>query len=87
MQVFHVHRYTIERKDISHTSSSWECVQTVDDTSAEVRKFDPSKDYLFRLRAENDFGVSDPSMSVSYYGKHGKSYFIYLCLVDFKEEV
>ena len=39
-----------------------------------VRKFNPTKDYLFRLRAENDFGVSDPSMSVSYYGKRGESF-------------
>ncbi|KAK2186867.1 hypothetical protein NP493_186g03131 [Ridgeia piscesae] len=63
-------RYIIERKDISHTSATWESVQTTEDTSVDVRKFDPTKDYLYRLRAENDFGLSDPSMSVSYYGKH-----------------
>ena len=72
VQKFLFDRYIIERKDISHASSTWECVQTTDDTSVTVRKFNPTKDYLFRLRAENDFGVSDPSMSVSYYGKRGE---------------
>ena len=76
MQEFLFDRYIIERKDISHASSTWECVQTTDDTSVTVRKFNPTKDYLFRLRAENDFGVSDPSMSVSYYGKRGESFFV-----------
>ena len=64
----------MERKDISFVSSSWEMVQSgIEPTTLRIEKYDPRKDYLYRVRAENEYGRSDASMSVSYYGKHSES--------------
>lgn len=42
-------------------------------TVLNLNEFSPTKDCLYRIRAANQFGISDPSMSVTYYGKSGES--------------
>ena len=64
------HRYAIDRKDISTLSGDWETIETgIEGLSMEIKNFNPEIDYLFRIRATNEYGSSDPSMAVSYYGK------------------
>ena len=69
-----VARYAIDRKDISSLSRDWEMIESnIDGLSLQLKSFNPETDYLFRIRATNEYGTSDPSMAVSYYGKASKS--------------
>ncbi len=74
-------RYVIERKDITFISNDWEVVATVPEgTTVELKEFNPEKDYLYRIKAQNEYGMSEPSMPVSYYGKTGRCH--YTCVED-----
>ena len=43
------------------------------DTELKVTKFSRDKDYYFRVRAANEFGVSEPSMPVALRRKESKN--------------
>lgn len=67
-------RYIVERKHLDRmgTFSDWTDVyRGLVDTSLTLKDFDVEKDCLYRVRAENEFGVSDPSMCATYYGRIG----------------
>ena len=57
--------YIVERKDM-HSGSWRELKSGLGVTSFCVSGLKPDKDYMFRVRAENSCGVSDPSSIVSY---------------------
>ena len=64
--------YTVERKDLSDTSADWLVIQRdLDRTSFKYKDYDVGRDYLYRVRASNEYGESDPSMVASYYAKAG----------------
>ena len=64
--------YTVERKDLSDTSADWLVIQRyLDRTSFKYKDYDVGRDYLYRVRASNEYGESDPSMVASYYAKTG----------------
>jgi len=42
------------------------------DTTYVMKDYRPEKDYMFRIRAGNEYGVSDPSMSSTLFAKSGK---------------
>ena len=64
----------IERKDLTIPSSVWEKIHSsLEDTMLNIQDgFDPERDYLFRIRAQNEYGLSDPSMPATFYGKPSK---------------
>ncbi|CAH1802738.1 unnamed protein product, partial [Owenia fusiformis] len=51
--------YIVEKRDITRTS--WQQVETTTDLSCTIPKLLEGKDYLFRVSAENKYGVSDPT--------------------------
>ncbi|XP_055374379.1 obscurin isoform X3 [Condylostylus longicornis] len=52
--------YQVEMLDLP--SGDWKTVHTgVRGCSCDIRNLDPTKDYRFRVRVENKFGVSEPS--------------------------
>jgi len=42
------------------------------DTEFQVTKYSASKDYYFRVRAANEFGIAEPSMPAMIRKKEGK---------------
>jgi hypothetical protein len=67
-------RYIIERKALGRGAlDEWfEVERNVSDTKHRLTGYDPQLDCLYRIRAANEFGISDPSLPVSYYGKQSK---------------
>ena len=66
------HRYIIERKDLGDVASDWTIVsRDLADTTLTLTDFDVGRDYLYRVRANNDYGLSEPSMVASYHAKSG----------------
>lgn len=54
--------YVVEKCDVSR--GDWvTAVSSVSKTSCRLGKLIPGKEYVFRIRAENRFGVSDPIQS------------------------
>ncbi|ESO11844.1 hypothetical protein HELRODRAFT_166915 [Helobdella robusta] len=43
--------------------------KNISGTSFVIKEFDREKDSLYRIKAENNFGISDPSMCVTFYGE------------------
>jgi hypothetical protein len=67
-------RYIIERKALGRGAlDEWfEIERNITDTKHRLTGYDPQLDCLYRIRAANEFGISDPSLPVSYYGKQSK---------------
>lgn len=60
--------YVVERR--CPPSKNWlEIASDVKDTSFTMKEFRPEKDYMFRIRAGNEYGVSDPSMSATLFAR------------------
>lgn len=68
--------YLVERKYLERmgTFSEWSVIyRDLSDTSIRIKEFDAEKDSLYRVRAENEYGLSEPSMCITFYGKPGCS--------------
>ena len=64
--------YVVERR--CPPSKNWlEIATDVKDTTYIMKEYRPEKDYMFRIRAGNEYGVSDPSMSSTLFSKIGQS--------------
>ena len=62
--------YIVERRN--PPSKSWiEIASDVRETKFIMKNYKPEKDYMFRVRASNDYGISDPSMSATHFAKPG----------------
>lgn len=48
-----------------------EIASDVKDTTFVMKEYRPEKDYMFRVRAGNEFGISEPSMSATIFAKPG----------------
>ena len=56
--------YIVERR--SPPNKKWiEVAMDLKTTSWFMRDYKPEKDYMFRVRAQNQYGMSDPSMSAT----------------------
>lgn len=69
--------YVVEKCDVSR--GDWvTAVSSVSKTSCRLGKLIPGKEYVFRIRAENRFGVSDPVQSDRMVAKFpfGESHFL-----------
>ena len=49
-----------------------ECVAEWTDATFEFKDYNPEKDYMFRVKAYNEYGTSDPSMSTQLFAKPRK---------------
>jgi hypothetical protein len=62
--------YTVERR--CPPSKNWlEIASDVKETSYIMKDYRSEKDYMFRIRAGNEYGVSEPSMSTTTFAKLG----------------
>ena len=62
--------YIVERR--CPPSKNWiEIVADLTDTKYMMKDYRPEKDYMFRIRAANDYGSSDPSMAAQLFAKPG----------------
>jgi len=60
--------YIVERR--CPPSKNWlEIATDVKETSYTMKDYRPEKDYMFRIRASNEFGISDPSLSATVFSK------------------
>ena len=60
--------YIVERR--CPPSKNWiEIASEIKDTEYEMHDYRPEKDYMFRIRAGNEYGMSDPSMSATLFTK------------------
>jgi len=60
--------YIVERR--CPPSKNWlEIATDVKDTSYTMKDYRPEKDYMFRIRASNEYGISDPSLSATVFSK------------------
>jgi len=68
--------YIIERKNLGRGAiDQWvEIERGVSETRRRLTGYEPQVDCLYRIRAANEFGVSDPTMPASYYGKPSTLY-------------
>ena len=53
--------YVVERLDTSRTN--WQKVGTTEDVEITVTKLNEGKQYLFKVSAENKYGVSEPAIT------------------------
>jgi len=65
-----------------------EVVRNITETTHRLTGFEPHIDCIYRVRACNEFGVSDPTMPASYYGKPSTSVSVVdlqlqICLVSY----
>lgn len=74
--------YVVEKCDVSR--GDWVTAVSVSKTSCRLGKLIPGKEYMFRIRAENRFGVSDPVQSDRMVAKFpfGRSDFVLLSVDD-----
>ncbi|CAG2226414.1 unnamed protein product [Mytilus edulis] len=57
-------KYTVEKREPPH--STWTVLaDNVEDNEYDVTGLNPERDYMFRIRAKNQFGASDPTMPCS----------------------
>lgn len=62
--------YVVERR--CPPSKKWiEVAMDLKDTTWTMTDYKPQKDYMFRIRAQNEFGMSDPSMSATLFSTPG----------------
>lgn len=62
--------YVVERR--CPPNKNWmEIASDVKDTTFVMKEYRPEKDYMFRVRAGNEFGISEPSMSATIFAKPG----------------
>jgi len=60
--------YIVERR--CPPSKNWlEIASDVRETSYTMNDYRPEKDYMFRIRATNEYGISDPSLSATVFSK------------------
>jgi len=59
-------------------------VDDIEDTEFDIYDLQPDQDYMFRIRARNEFGMSDPTMSASVIRSKGKINCCFLCLSLYK---
>jgi len=60
--------YIVERR--CPPSKNWLEIGTdVKETSFTMKDYRPEKDYMFRIRASNEYGISDPSLSATVFSK------------------
>lgn len=55
--------YAIEKKDTSSKSADWTSATSTTDTTITISRLTEGHDYLFRVFAENDTGVSEPAVT------------------------
>ena len=74
--------YIVERR--CPPSKNWlEIATDVKDTSYTMKDYRPEKDYMFRIRAGNEYGISDPSLSATVFSKQPGlmiDYLLILCV-------
>jgi hypothetical protein len=62
--------YVVERR--CPPSKNWlEIASDVKETTYTMRDYRSEKDYMFRIRSGNEFGVSDPTTSTTLFAKLG----------------
>ena len=60
--------YVVERR--CPPSKNWlEIASDVRDTAYTMKDYRPEKDYMFRIRASNEYGISDPSLCATVFSK------------------
>ena len=60
--------YVVERR--CPPSKNWlEIASDLRDTGYVMKDYRPEKDYMFRIRATNEYGISDPSLSATVFSK------------------
>ena len=52
----------------------------LENTTVTLTDFDVGRDYLYRVRASNTVGLSEPSMVASYHAKTGEYKIFRLCV-------
>ena len=70
--------YVVERR--CPPSKNWlEVATDLTETSYTMTDYQPEKDYMLRVRAANDYGMSDASPATTLFAKIGRyfSYFVY----------
>ncbi len=66
-------QYMVERRTLP--SLHWKQLQTgIPDISFPIKEYDVKKDYMYRVTAFNDYGVSEPTGAVSAYAKTGTTF-------------
>jgi len=70
-----LYSYIIERKNLGRGAiDQWvEVERNVSETAHRLTGYDPQADCLYRVRAANEFGISETTMPASYYGKPSTS--------------
>jgi hypothetical protein len=64
--------YTVERR--CPPSKNWiEVASDLKETTWFMKDYRPEKDYMFRIRATNEYGISDPSMSATLFATPGEN--------------
>ena len=67
--------------DLGDVASDWLVVsRDLENTTVTLTDFDVGRDYLYRVRARNTVGLSEPSMVASYHAKTGEHKIFRLCL-------
>lgn len=84
--------YIIERKDLARSGNTdWvQVFSRIPDTTFTMAGYNPEKDCLYRIRAENEYGVSEPSMSTTHYGRtsmQNKMFCVFLFSIMFLTRV
>ena len=55
-------------KDVRISGSQWQqIISKIDSTSYKVTGYKTDTDYLVRILAENEYGISNPSVSVTFH--------------------
>ncbi len=63
--------YIVERRN--PPSKSWlEIATDLEECTYVMKNYRPEKDYMFRIRAGNQYGISDPSTSATMFAKPGQ---------------
>ena len=69
--------YIVERR--CPPSRNWlEVATNITDTSYTMTDYQSEKDYMLRVRAGNDYGISDPSPPTTLFAKIGTYFFAYI---------
>ena len=64
--------YIIERRDLP-SQEYRRLHHDIEDASYKITGYDVTRDYMYRIIAENHYGNSDPTSAMSMYGKTGES--------------
>ena len=77
--------YQVEMKQSDKLGlfSDWSVIhRNVQETSVKIREFDVERDSLYRVRAEHECGLSEPSVCVTHYGRPGAACVVVDDVVD-----